>query len=267
MFSSSLASSAASGEPTGTTVLADAAVDLRRRARCSRRSARRRSSASCGSCSRCGPGRRARARRRARSPRRRAGRTPRAAARGTRAWCPGRSSTRARSSGPARTTPPSARAALSSGPSSGSRFGVSGVGTQIRIASASCRSTKRVLKRQRSSAAPSRSSDTSSMCERPRAQLGDLLRVDVDADDVDPRLGELHRQRQPDVAEPNDPDAHLAPRGGDTSAPSIRRRSSRLREPPVLRVGDPFDARGRRHGRIRRRRRCPTARPGAGGRP
>ena len=68
---------------------------------------------------------------------------------------------------PARTTLPTARAALRSGPSSGSRFAVSGVGTQMMIASASCSSTNRVLKWQRSSTAVSRSSATSSMCDRP----------------------------------------------------------------------------------------------------
>ena len=111
---------------------------------------------------------------------------------------------------PARTTLPTARAALRSGPSSGSRLAVSGVGTQMMIASASCSSTKRVLKWQRSSTADSRSSATSSMCERPSRRLGHLLGVDVDADHVHARLGELHRQRQPDVAEPDDSDAHCA---------------------------------------------------------
>ena len=64
-------------------------------------------------------------------------------------------------------TPASAREALSSGPRSGSRLRVSGVGTQTRIASASWSSTKRVVKVQRSSTAPRRSSGMSSMCERP----------------------------------------------------------------------------------------------------
>ena len=64
-------------------------------------------------------------------------------------------------------TPASARAAPSSGPRSGSRLRVSGVGTQTRIASASCSSTKRVVNVQRSRTAPSRSSGMSSMCERP----------------------------------------------------------------------------------------------------
>ena len=44
---------------------------------------------------------------------------------------------------PLRITPASARPAPSSGPRSGSRLAVSGVGTQIRIASHSCSSTKR----------------------------------------------------------------------------------------------------------------------------
>ena len=64
-------------------------------------------------------------------------------------------------------TPARAREAFSSGPRSGSRLRVSGVGTQTRIASASCSSTKRVVKLQRSSTAPRRSEGMSSMWERP----------------------------------------------------------------------------------------------------
>ena len=40
------------------------------------------------------------------------------------------------------------------------------------------------------------------------AQDADLGLVDVDPDDVEPRLGEADRQRQPDVAQSDDPDAH-----------------------------------------------------------
>ena len=40
------------------------------------------------------------------------------------------------------------------------------------------------------------------------AQRGDLGLVDVDADHVDAGLGEADGQRQPDVAHPDDPDAH-----------------------------------------------------------
>src|SRR3954452_6199671 len=45
------------------------------------------------------------------------------------------------------------------------------------------------------------------------AQRGDLALVDVDADDVEPALGEADRQRQSDVAESDDSDAHRAPKG------------------------------------------------------
>ena len=66
-----------------------------------------------------------------------------------------------------RTTSASARVAASSGPRSGSRLRVSGVGTQTRIASASCSSTARVVKWHEPSTACSRSSETSSIGERP----------------------------------------------------------------------------------------------------
>ena len=105
-------------------------------------------------------------------------------------------------------TPARAREAFSSGPRSGSRLRVSGVGTQTRIASASWSSTKRVVKLQRSSIAPRRSEGMSSTWEWPSRSAADLGLVDVDADDVDAGLGEADRQRQPDVTQSDDPDAH-----------------------------------------------------------
>ena len=50
------------------------------------------------------------------------------------------------------------------------------------------------------------------MCERPVAQPGDLPGVDVDADHVLALLGEGDGQREPDVAQADDPDAHDPPR-------------------------------------------------------
>ena len=40
------------------------------------------------------------------------------------------------------------------------------------------------------------------------AQGGDLGLVDVDPDDVEPGFGETDRQRQPDIAQSDDSDAH-----------------------------------------------------------
>ena len=74
-----------------------------------------------------------------------AGRSPRAAAARARAWCPGRSSTRARSAGRPAPRPTARAAADVSGPRSGSRFAVSGVGTQTMIASASASRETRVV--------------------------------------------------------------------------------------------------------------------------
>ena len=76
----------------------------------------------------------------------------------------------------------------------------------------------------------------------PRRSSRDLLRVDVDADDVDARLGELHRQRQPDVSQANDPDAHLAPSWWRHDRADHPPAQLAMREPAVLRVGDPLDA-------------------------
>ena len=50
-----------------------------------------------------------------------------------------------------------------------------------------------------------------------RSTPATLPGVDVDPDDVDARLGERDGQRQPDVAEPDDPDAH-ARASGDVTA-------------------------------------------------
>ena len=105
-------------------------------------------------------------------------------------------------------TPASAREALSSGPRSGSRLRVSGVGTQTRIASASCSSTKRVVKLQRSMHGAEALGGDVLDVRAALAQRGDLGLVDVDADDVEPGLGEADRQRQPDVAHSDDSDAH-----------------------------------------------------------
>ena len=66
-----------------------------------------------------------------------------------------------------RTTPASACAADCSGPRSGSRLRVNGVGTQTRIASASCSSNVRVVNWIEPSTAWSRSSGMSSIGERP----------------------------------------------------------------------------------------------------
>ena len=105
-------------------------------------------------------------------------------------------------------TPASAREAFSSGPRSGSRLRVSGVGTQTRIASASCSSTKR----RGEAAALEHGAEALGRdvldVRAALAQRGDLGLVDVDADDVEPGLGEADRQRQPDVAHPDDSDAH-----------------------------------------------------------
>jgi hypothetical protein len=67
----------------------------------------------------------------------------------------------------ARMTPASELAAASRGPRSGSRLRVSGVGTQTRIASASCSSTKRVVNADRSRTCCRRSEGMSSICDRP----------------------------------------------------------------------------------------------------
>ena len=52
------------------------------------------------------------------------------------------------------------------------------------------------------------------------AQRGDLVLVDVDADDVEPGLGEADGQWQPDVAQSDDSDAHLRARSLSRVAPS-----------------------------------------------
>ena len=172
----------------------EAADDLRRVAR---------------SCSRCGRGRRARARTRARSPRRPAGRTPPAAARGARASCRGTSSTRARRAGPRAITPASACAAPSSGPRSGSRLRFSGVGTQTRIASASCSSTARVVNSHPVEHGGERAPTGCPRCAsgrragpRPCAASTSTPMTSL------ARLGERDGQRQADVAQSDDPDAH-----------------------------------------------------------
>src|SRR5262249_47482948 len=45
----------------------------------------------------------------------------------------------------------------------------------------------------------------------PATDRVDLLRVDIDADRMEPRPRELERQRQPDIPEPDDPTPSLAP--------------------------------------------------------
>ena len=227
MFSSSFASSAVSGEPTGTTRSQTRLVDLGGALGAGRRQAaddlRRRADRVVGPARVDALGRERE-------------REVRAGAQAgllqqrdqvARAWCRGTWSTRARSAAPRRITPPSARPALSSGPSSGSRLAFSGVGTQIRIASASCSSTSRVVKRQRSSAPASRASGTSSMWERPSRSAATLCASTSIPMTSLARVGELHRQRQADVAEADDPDAHAVLRRRGTSEPRMRRRSSR----------------------------------------
>ena len=105
-------------------------------------------------------------------------------------------------------TPASVRAAPSSGPRSGSRLRFSGVGTQIRIASAPCRSTARVVNSIRSSTGGQLIGRDVLDVRDAGAESLDLARVHVDADDLLARLRERDGQGQPDVAEADDSDAH-----------------------------------------------------------
>ena len=126
------------------------------------------------------------------------------------------------------------RAAPSSGPRSGSRLRLSGVGTQTRIASVSCRSTARVVNSIRSSDAGEPLGGDVLDVGAALAQAGDLGGVDVDADHVLPRLREGHRERESDVAQADDADAHAPPRSRSTIAarPALSARAARGRRRP-----------------------------------
>ncbi len=89
---------------------------------------------------------------------------------------------------------------------SGSRWFESGVGTQIRIASQRFSAAGSVVGSNRSPIAVSCSDGTSSMSLSPRAEHRHPARVGVVADHGEALLGEGDGQRQPDVAEPDDPD-------------------------------------------------------------
>ena len=106
-----------------------------------------------------------------------------------------------------RTTPASAWAADSSGPRSGSRLRVSGVGTHTRIASASCSSTARVVNWHESE--HGLQPLVGDVLDRRAAgrELGDAPVVDVDADHLLARLGERDGQRQADISQSDDADA------------------------------------------------------------
>jgi len=43
------------------------------------------------------------------------------------------------------------------------------------------------------------------------AEGGHLTGVDIDTDDIHPGIRKLHRQRQPDISQPDDPDLHDTP--------------------------------------------------------
>ena len=96
---------------------------------------------------------------------------------------------------------------------SGSRCGVSGVGTQIRIASGSPRRAKSVGGREEAGARGGGDARGVEVLDVPLAAAdgGHLLGVDVEAEDLEPALGEGEREREADVAEADDADERLAP--------------------------------------------------------
>ncbi len=100
-----------------------------------------------------------------------------------------------------------------------------------------------------------RSDGMSSMCERPSRSPATLAGVDVDADHVLARLGERDRQREPDVAQADDSDAHARTR---YLGRCVRRD---LRERLGAHVGAVAVGGVPGHGGVERRRRGPSAAP------
>ena len=148
------------------------------------------------------------------------------------------SSTRARSAGragaPARATSPRRRAA----PRSGSRFSVSGVGTQM-MHRVGLGQRLRSDRSPGSSPAPPAGGRTGCpRCTSRRRRQRRPSRIDVQRDDVVARLGERDRQRQPDVSEPYNPYFHVSSslrsrrlvREQDSGAGAV----ARVRQPPSL---------------------------------
>ena len=218
MFSSSFAISATSGVETGTSSSQIAPVHVERAGRCRPRSGHRRSSACSRACSRCGPGRRAPGENA--SAKSLPASSPDSSSSGTR-WSrvvPGKVVDSSTTSWPFAITPASVRAAPSSGPRSGSRFRFSGVGTQTRIASAPCRSTARVVKLVRSGTACSRSDGMSSMYECRVVQVVRSSPGRRRRRSRPRRPPRTRRERQPDVAQADDADAH-ARDGSGRAAP------------------------------------------------
>ena len=95
-----------------------------------------------------------------------------------------------------------------SGPSSGSRFSVRGVGTQTMIASTLASAAKRV--EAVDALAHARELFRGHVLDVRLSRLDrvDLARVDVDGDDVDALLCEVDGQRESHVAKPDNANAH-----------------------------------------------------------
>ena len=110
----------------------------------------------------------------------------------------------------------------------------SGVGTQMLIVSSSATHEKSVVARSWPSATSRATSSvaTSGMYERALADRLDLAPVEVDAGRVEAGAGKLHRERQADVAEPDDADA----RGARRQLPAERAVLPRVRPARSLRL-------------------------------
>ena len=110
------------------------------------------------------------------------------------------------------------RAAASTIERSGSRWRESGVGSAIRIASASFRSAYSVVAwiRPCSTSGASRALSTSSMWLSPRFSASTTAAHDVDEEDAAARLREGGREGQADIAGPDDCD--VIRHGGGTLA-------------------------------------------------